>query len=176
MAYQPPRVTSQDLIHGDDMHHTARKNFKPHALKRSALLLIITTLLALPGATALEAGKVIAPNWSLELSDGSQFDFYSQTEGRASVVLFWATWCPYCRRLMPHLEQIRAEYADQGVRFLALNIWEDGDPVAYFEAQGYQLELIQGADFIAEEYGVKGTPSLLVVDAPFHGILNFDSF
>ncbi|MCP5091039.1 MAG: redoxin domain-containing protein, partial [Gammaproteobacteria bacterium] len=23
------------------------------------------------------------------------------------ILLFWATWCPYCKALMPHLQSIR---------------------------------------------------------------------
>ncbi len=26
------------------------------------------------------------------------------------IYLFWASWCPYCKALMPHLQSIQVEY------------------------------------------------------------------
>ena len=45
------------------------------------------------------------------------------------------------------------------------NIWEDGDPVGYLREHGYGFDLLLNADPVAANYGVKGTPGLIVVDA-----------
>ena len=59
---------------------------------------------------------------------------------RPTIVLFWATWCPYCRALMPHLQSILDEYGEQ-VEVIALNIREDEDPVEYLDRFGFQFRL-----------------------------------
>jgi len=115
-----------------------------------------------PGSGAVEDS---VPDWTLHDAEGHLVNFYEHSAGRPAVVLFWATWCPYCRALMPHLEKLREEFSDRGVLFYALNIWEDGDPVAYLREGGYGFNLMLEADGVAADYGVKGTPGLLLVDA-----------
>lgn len=111
------------------------------------------------------SGQQTVPDWTLENAAGEQVNFRTHSAGRPAVLLFWATWCPYCRELMPELEAVRAEFATGDVIFYALDIWEDGDPVRYMRERGFGFELLLDADPVAAQYGVKGTPSLLVVDA-----------
>jgi thiol-disulfide isomerase/thioredoxin len=42
--------------------------------------------------------------------------------GRVHVVDLWATWCAPCVRAMPHLNQLQADYSDQGLRVIAISI------------------------------------------------------
>lgn len=126
-------------------------------------LVLVTVLFAL-NVGAVEAPAPIAADWSLDAADGRNLNFHADTAGRPSVLVFWATWCPYCRALFPHLEIVRQQYGEQGVEFFALNIWEDGDPLAYFGEHDYAMTLILAADLVAEDYGVKGTPAVYVVD------------
>lgn len=66
---------------------------------------------------------------------------------------------------MPYLESLRQEFSDRGVRFYALNIWEDADPIAYMREKNFGFRLMLEADDVAKEYGIKGTPGLIAVDA-----------
>ena len=106
----------------------------------------------------------VAPNWSLQIGAGNNIDYYSDSNGHVSVLLFWATWCPYCKRLMPHLQEVADQFADAPVTFYALNIKEDGDPVKYLKDGGFSFILMKDADAVADDYGVYGTPGLMVVD------------
>ena len=107
---------------------------------------------------------------SLEDVDGHSVDFRAEPGGRPAIVLFWATWCPYCRKLMPHLDSIQRDYRARGVEIYALNIWEDGDAVAYFAQHGYSMRLLLAADLVAEDYAVAWTPAVLLVDGA-HDVL-----
>jgi len=42
--------------------------------------------------------------------------------GRVHVVDLWATWCAPCVQAMPHLSELQAKYADQGLRIIAVSI------------------------------------------------------
>lgn len=107
-----------------------------------------------------------APDWSLPTKDGETINYYDDSEGKVSVVLFWATWCPYCATLMPHMEVIYRKYRNKGLKFYAISAYEDGkiDPVEYFKNKKFSYTLILDGDEVAEEYGVKGTPAVYVLD------------
>lgn len=111
-----------------------------------------------------------ATPFTLQTADGGTFN-YPQDSNGVHVLLFWATWCPYCKQLMPHLQSLKDELGDQ-VTIYAINIRDDGDPAAYIEENGYDFELLLEGDEVAKQYDVKGTPGLVLVDSD--GAMRFD--
>ena len=108
-----------------------------------------------------------APTFEATGIGGRKINFPASAEGKPSVVLMWATWCPYCKVLMPRLSDIRADYADRGVEVIAINAKERGrgDPVAYIRDGGWDfLTIVDDGDQIAEFYDVNYLPGLFVVD------------
>ena len=81
-------------------------------------------------------------------------------------MLFWATWCPYCKAFMPYAEMIQMDYEDQGIKILTFNTKERGrgNPQAYVEQLGFPMIAIGEADEIAADYDVEFIPGLMVVD------------
>ena len=67
---------------------------------------------------------------------------------------------------MPYLKNIQTDYAEQGVKIVAINAKEDeeGDPAAYAEGLGFPAIAVAGGDAIAEAYAVQYIPGLFVVD------------
>ncbi|MGE0485367.1 MAG: TlpA family protein disulfide reductase [Gammaproteobacteria bacterium] len=128
-------------------------------LRIVVLLGLLTVFAAVPAELLSRA-----PNWTLDSTAGDTVTFYEDAAGHPAVLLFWTTWCPYCRALFPHLAAVQSDYAARGVRFYALNVWEDGDPVAYFREHGYDMTLLLAADLVAEDYGIEGTPGVIVTD------------
>jgi len=123
------------------------------------MLLVLAPYAA--NAEPLNVGDT-APDWTLTKTDGSDMSFYKEAGDKPVVLLFWATWCPYCRALMPELESLKQELDNQ-YRFYALNIFEDSDPVAHMRENNYSFTLLPEADPVAKAYGVKGTPGVIVV-------------
>ncbi len=91
----------------------------------------------------------------------------SLRELRGSVVVldFWATWCGPCRVGLPHLEKLRAEFNDDGVRILAINLREEKDLVRKFlEETRLSLPVLFDTDgSVAEKYAVSGIPQTVVI-------------
>ena len=114
-------------------------------------------------ASAVEVGDV-APYWDGLDVEGDVIHFPQVTEGAPVVLLFWATWCPYCKAFIPHLKNIQEDYAELGVKVFAINVSETGDARAYIENLGFPLRTIVDGDPIAIAYGIRYTPGLLVVD------------
>ncbi len=110
------------------------------------------------------------PGFELSRVDGTGFRYPDDLAG-PTIILFWATWCPYCKALMPHLQSILDEYPGQ-LQVLALSIRDDGDPAATLAEYGFDFTLFTTADAVAEAWGVKGTPGLFLADA--EGRIVFD--
>ena len=108
-----------------------------------------------------------APSWrGAHLLDGSAIRFPEVLNGNPAVMVFWATWCPYCKAFMPYTEGIQQDYNDEGVQILTFNAKERGrgDPRAYIESLGFPMVPVADADEIASLYGVEFIPGLMVVD------------
>ena len=126
------------------------------------ILLLCFFSLSLAACTG-EPEAVVAADWSLTAADGSKRTLGGAVQQRPVVLFFWATWCPYCKALMPHLQSMQLEYGG-AIEILAVNIFEDGDPVKFIESAGYDFTLLLEGDAVAELYEVTGTPGVLVVD------------
>jgi thiol-disulfide isomerase/thioredoxin len=129
---------------------------------RSFLLIPSIALLAPLGAFAQDAA--ISPDWTREDYRGNTVHLASAAKERPTLLFFWATWCPYCKALMPHLQSIRFEYGER-VDIIAISIRDDeGDPAAYLAENGFDFTLIRDGDDIAAKNDVYGTPGLLLLD------------
>ncbi len=138
-------------------------------MKAFCTWLALSFLLAAAPLCAREAAPPLphgadAPTWNLPSPSGTPVEFPADADDRPAVLLFWATWCPWCKALMPHLQSIREDYADQGVRVFAVSVWDDGDPAGFVARNGYDFVLALEGDEVAYGYGVTGTPGLFVVD------------
>ncbi|MGA2185397.1 MAG: TlpA disulfide reductase family protein [Bryobacteraceae bacterium] len=82
-----------------------------------AALAIATLSGAFPGAPAS------APPFSAKTMDGERFTNES-VKGKVVLVQFWATWCQYCRREQPIVDDIAREFAEKGLVVLAVDVGE----------------------------------------------------
>ena len=130
----------------------------------SRRFLIALILSSMVPAAAIATELQVAPDWTLSTPNGQAINLADEAEKQTVVLFFWVTWCPYCKALMPHLQSIRIEYGDS-VKILAINVFEDGDPVAFINNAGYDFTLLLDGDAVAENYGISGTPGLIVIDA-----------
>ena len=86
---------------------------------------------------------------------------------RPAILLFWATWCPYCKALMPYVQKVVDAAGHNHLDVYAIDIKEDDDvdPAAELRARKLSFTLVRNGDAIADQYAVKGTPGLFLVDA-----------
>jgi thiol-disulfide isomerase/thioredoxin len=139
---------------------------------RFVLLLLLVFGIATAGAASLEGKK--APALALKDPAGTPHTLREIANGRPAVVLFWASWCPYCKALMPPLAKIADGYGRDRIAVIAVDVWEDdsADARPVIEQGGFGFDYLMKGDRQTKAWGVKGTPGLFVVDRG--GIVVYD--
>jgi len=128
-------------------------------MRISRLLCALSLIVA--GTAHAQAAE--SPDWSLDTADGETIQLREESGEQTTVLFFWATWCPYCKALMPHLQSIRLEYGDD-VKILAVNFRDDGDPVGFVNDAGYDFTVLPAGDEVAGLYEIWATPGVIILD------------
>ena len=113
--------------------------------------MVVVTALAILAALpvqAIDQGDLAPPWRGIDLADGEEVAFPAVTGGKPAVLVFWATWCPYCKAFMPYAKGIQADYGDRGVQIVTFNAKErgQGDPKAYVDSLGFPMIAVADAD------------------------------
>jgi thiol-disulfide isomerase/thioredoxin len=88
--------------------------------------------------------------------------------GEVVVLNLWATWCAPCRREMPSLDRLQAQYGDDGLEVIALSL--DRGDVAKVRVFFDELEIASLAVYqdpqarAGHELGAPGLPTTIVID------------
>jgi thiol-disulfide isomerase/thioredoxin len=72
----------------------------------------------------------VRPVFTLADADGRPRSI-TEWDGKALMINFWATWCPPCRREIPLLNALRAEYLPRGFEVVGVAVDFREDVVAY---------------------------------------------
>ena len=85
--------------------------------------------------------------------------------GQIILVNFWATWCPPCRKEMPDLQSLYAQFKNQGLVVLSISDEESGKVSPFVSERGitYPVLLDPGRK-VNEEFKVEGIPKSFVYD------------
>ena len=126
-------------------------------------LRIIVLLLVTCHVTAVTARQ--APGWTAESGAGGLISL-SDYRGKVVLLHFWASWCPYCRKLEPGLSRLYDRYQREGLEVVGVNFRENAgiDPQQLLKKRGHRFTTVIHGAKIAEAYGVKGTPTTFVID------------
>lgn len=130
-------------------------------LARTLLLLVV---LALAGAAQAAPGPGdIAPVQLGRTLDGDPVSL-ADYPGKVVVVSFWATWCPYCLKELPILENIQ-NAAKGAAQVVAVNTEErDVFRKVVRALKDLKLQLSRDVDGkAAAAYGVNGIPHLVII-------------
>ena len=133
---------------------------------------IVTTLILLAIQPAAFADSTLeqvlesrAENFSLSTESGEVISL-SDYKGKPLVLHFWATWCPYCKKLQPGLDKLYLKYQKQGLEMVAVSFWEEvgATPQAELLKRGMHFTTLVNGDNVAKLFEVKGTPTTLFIN------------
>lgn len=115
------------------------------------------------------AERDAAPEFGGPLLGGGEFQL-SEARGDVVVLNVWGSWCPPCRKEAPDLQAVSEALADQGVRFVGVNVRDNET-----DAQAFEQEFDITYPSVVDENGSRllafrdtlpptSIPSTLVVD------------
>jgi cytochrome c biogenesis protein CcmG/thiol:disulfide interchange protein DsbE len=119
------------------------------------------------GLVAATSLAEVSPDFSLKnLSDSTVT--LSALKGKIVVIDFWAMWCAACREAFPNLSALTKEFTGKNVVVLGINLEKaKREKVAAFvKKAGIAYEvLLDPEGTTAAAFGIKGVPSLVIVNA-----------
>ncbi len=145
-----------------------------NALGVLVLATILGGLFALDRAGGSELGPLddrtpsvgeLAPQFELRDADGTVVRL-SDFRGQVVWVNFWATWCGPCRRELPEIARLAAEFGDEDLVVLAVN-QEQSATVArdFWEELGIDLPiLLDSGREVSDQYRLRGLPDNFFID------------
>lgn len=105
-----------------------------------------------------------AADFKLMTIQGEEIVLSEILKKKQAVLLFWATWCPHCRKEIPKLEKFYQENKDK-VSVIAIDVNESKTRVENFTRKmqiSYPIALDTDGT-VAKSYQVRGIPTIVAV-------------
>ena len=110
-------------------------------------LMILVAIAALAGGLYLSANEDLVgsfrPDFRLGNSDGA-FVTPEDFAGKTLLINFWATWCEPCRKEMPMLNELQAEYGTAGLQIIGIALDDVQNVRKFAEKLGISSPILVG--------------------------------
>jgi thiol-disulfide isomerase/thioredoxin len=131
--------------------------------RRNLLVLFAAAVLAVPAFAATPKVGDMAPEIQVkEWLNAPGAISLAALKKNIVIVEFWATWCPPCRKSIPHLIAMNAKYKSKGVVILGLT----DEPRAKVEKFATDMKMDYPVGLGSNSggaYGVEGIPHAFIV-------------
>ena len=128
--------------------------------KAGIFLFLITMILILSFANTAFCGGLILND--LESKPVN----LSTLSGKPAILLFWTTWCPYCRVELKSLNKMYPQMEKEGLVVFAVNVGEAGYKVERFLKENpLSIKILLDKDAkAAENYEINGVPTYIFLN------------
>jgi thiol-disulfide isomerase/thioredoxin len=89
-----------------------------------------------------------------------------QFKGQVLYVDFWASWCGPCAKSFPFLNEMHAQFKDQGLKIIGVNLDEElADAKEFLKQFPASFTVVSDDDkSCARHFAVKAMPSSFIID------------
>jgi peroxiredoxin len=111
------------------------------------------------------AGGAEGMEFTLESAGGERVPLRRFAGATPVLLVFWATWCPYCNAAVPAINEIQTRFSGR-LQILAIDFMESREKVkAFMKAKGVTyLVLFDSDGEVARRYRVAGIPTYILLD------------
>jgi peroxiredoxin len=107
-----------------------------------------------------------APDVVLSKTDGTSGSVIASRQGKKSVLIFWATWCPHCYEELGAVNDGLSSIEQKGIKIILVDVGETREDVKnYFNQR--QMKLVSFLDednFLQQQYHLIGVPTIIFID------------
>lgn len=129
---------------------------------KKILPLAVAALAAFLGVSAVFADMV---GQKLPSSPLNFVDKTPDWQGKPLLLEFWATWCPPCRKSIPHLNEIFAKYKDRGLMIIGVTDEDDATIRKFRESVPMDYPVATDNDGrLSDKMGIDGIPTAFLVN------------
>lgn len=108
----------------------------------------------------------LAPDFTLYDIYQDAYTLSGYRDKQPVLLLFWTTWCPFCRKELKVLNGMYSSLAADGIEVFSVNVGELPGTVENF-VQNYSLSyrvLLDRDSRVATSYGLIGVPSYVLIN------------
>jgi peroxiredoxin len=122
-----------------------------------------------------QASREKAPVFQLADINGELVSLKSFQDEKGVILLFWTTWCPYCRKAMNDLNQQLSQLESSDIELLAVNVMESRTRIKLFLSSfPVKFKVLLDADgVVADSYNLVGVPTYVLIDK--NGVVRFNN-
>ena len=127
------------------------------------LLMAAALLLGAGAAQALQVGDpVVLPD--IKLHDGSVLRAVD-LKGKVVVLQYWASWCPFCKNTMPHLQKLYEANKAKGLEVIMLSVDKtEREAVDALRERGFTFRAGMAGEQVNRVFGrLRGLPVTYVI-------------
>jgi peroxiredoxin len=114
-----------------------------------------------------------APSFMVTALDGKEVSFDTYLKKDPILLVFFATWCPPCRKEVPELIRLQGEYGAKGLKILAVSLDDSRSKVESF-VKGKNITYTvfhDGNGTAGRLYNVLGIPTNILINKK--GVITF---
>lgn len=106
-----------------------------------------------------------APDFKLKDIDNNEISL-NELEKEKAVLIFWASWCPYCIKEMESISFLLSNNQKDNIAIIPINVGEQIEVVKSFMMQnGYDFPVFLDKDSsVAKLYNIKAIPKMIFID------------
>jgi thiol-disulfide isomerase/thioredoxin len=113
-------------------------------------------------------GREAPQQWNFTRWFQGENDIDLQSDG-PTILVFWETWCPHCRREVPKLQNVYDRFADRGLQVLGVSRLSRGGTeekmMAFIEEHDLGFPMAQDDGTLSAHFGVGGIPAVAVLQS-----------
>ncbi len=109
-----------------------------------------------------------APQFQIRTVSNKVVDSGTLKGEKPMTLIFWATWCPECKKEISDINQLHKKFEPKGMEVLAVDVGindSEAKVKKYIEKYklSYPVAFDQGSQ-ITKQFNIQGTPTIIIVD------------